>query len=116
MRADIALRAVRLIHTLAWAFFASCIVLLPIAAHAGRFGLAAILVGLVCFEILVLAANHWRCPLTGIAARYTRDRRDNFDIFLPLWLARHNKRIFGALFLAGLVYTAFEWWRHTTVI
>jgi hypothetical protein len=29
-----------------------------------------------------------RCPLTGIAARYTDDRRDNFDIYLPPWLAR----------------------------
>jgi hypothetical protein len=51
----------------------------------------------VLAEVVVLAVNGWRCPLTGVAARYTDDRRENFDIDLPLWLARHNKRIFGAL-------------------
>jgi hypothetical protein len=36
-----------------------------------------------------------RLALTNVAARYTNDRRDNFDIVLPLWLARYNKIIFG---------------------
>ena len=45
-----------------------------------------------------------RGPLTAWAARYTTDRRDNFDIYLPLWLARHNKSIFGALYVAGAVF------------
>jgi hypothetical protein len=58
----------------------------------------------VLLECLVLAANRMQCPLTTIAARYTDDRRDNFDIWLPEWLARHNKRIFGALFAAGVVF------------
>jgi len=57
----------------------------------------------------VLALNRWRCPLTGIAARYTDNRRDNFDIYLPLWLARYNKHIFGLLFAAGLLYTLLRW-------
>ncbi len=38
-------------------------------------------------EVAVLAFNGMRCPLTDLAARYTDDRRDNFDIYLPLWLA-----------------------------
>ena len=46
-----------------------------------------------------------RCPLTDVAARYTSDRRDNFDIYLPLWLARYNKHVFGTLYVAGIVYT-----------
>ena len=49
-------------------------------------------------EVGVLLLNRMRCPLTTIAARYTDDRADNFDIFLPRWLARHNQRIFGTLF------------------
>jgi hypothetical protein len=48
--------------------------------------------------------------LTGIAARYTPDRRPNFDIYLPEWLALHNKQIFGALYVFGLVF-AFARWR-----
>jgi len=45
----------------------------------------------------------------GVAERYTDDRRDNFDIYLPLWLARYNKEIFGVLFLAGVLYTLARW-------
>jgi hypothetical protein len=53
----------------------------------------------------VLLFNRMRCPLTGVAARYTDDRRDNFDIYLPEWLARHNKTIFGTLYVAGVLLT-----------
>ena len=44
-----------------------------------------------------------------MAARHTGDRRDNFDIYLPEWLARHNKSIFGTLYVAGLVVLAWAW-------
>ncbi|MBK6688923.1 MAG: hypothetical protein IPG45_30935 [Deltaproteobacteria bacterium] len=37
-------------------------------------------------------------------------RADNFDIFLPLWLARYNKHIFGGLYVLALVYAAWAWW------
>ena len=113
MRSSTALIVIKLVHTVAWAFFAGCIALLPFVAHAGRFDLVAVLIGFVLLEIIILAANHWRCPLTGIAAHHTSDRQDNFDIFLPLWLAMYNKQIFGFLFLAGLAYTAFAYWRRT---
>jgi hypothetical protein len=99
------LRAVKVVHTVAWTFFASCIVALPVAAWMRRFDVAWILIGLVTVEVLVLLANDFRCPLTAVAARFTDDRRDNFDIYLPLWLARYNKQIFGTLFVAGVVYT-----------
>lgn len=112
MQAATALLAVKLTHTVAWAFFASCVVLLPFAARAARFDLAAVLIGFVGLEILVLAFNRWRCPLTDIAAQHTSSRQPNFDIFLPLWLAKYNKGIFGSLFAAGLAYTVFEWWQQ----
>lgn len=75
----------------------------PVLAWRGQFAVASVLVAIVCAEILVLAANGMRCPLTAVAARYTTDRADNFDIYLPLWLARYNKHIFGSLFVAGLL-------------
>jgi len=99
------LRAVKLVDTLAWAFFAGCIVLLPFAAWSNRFDCALALVVIVMVEVLILAFNGFRCPLTAVAARYTEDRRDNFDIYLPLWLARYNKQIFGSLFAAGTIFT-----------
>jgi len=60
----------------------------------------------VLVEVAVLVANRLRCPLTAIAARYTEDRRANFDIYLPEWLARHNQRIFGSLYAIGVAYLA----------
>jgi hypothetical protein len=108
-RDEARLRTVKLVHTGAWAFFASCVVGIPIAAWQQRFGLAAVLIGLVALESLVLVLNSWRCPLTDVAARYTEDRRDNFDIYLPLWLARYNKEIFGTLYLAGVLWTVLAW-------
>jgi hypothetical protein len=57
----------------------------------------------------VLILNRWRCPLTSVAARYTDDRRDNFDIYLPEWIARHNQLIFGTLYVAGIIFTLARW-------
>ncbi len=105
-----ALRLIKVAHTVVWALFVACIVALPIVVWRNNFRVAALLIAIVTFEVLVLAVNRLRCPLTGIAARYTQDRRDNFDIYLPLWLARYNKQIFGALFAAGTVYAALKWY------
>lgn len=113
MKPSAALILIKLVHTAAWAFFAGCIILLPIAAFLGRFDLATILIGLVTLEIVVLALNRWACPLTGVAARFTTDRSDNFDIYLPLLLARYNKQVFGSLFLSAVAYTAYRWWRQS---
>lgn len=67
------------------------------------------LVGVVSVEVIVLIANRLRCPLTDVATRFTDDRRDNFDSYLPLWLARHNKITFGSLFGVDVVLTAVRW-------
>ena len=104
-----ALRAVKFVHTIVWAFFVGCILAIPAIAWYGRPARAFPLIGIVLVEVLVLLINRWRCPLTGMAARYTDDRRDNFDIYLPLWLARYNKVIFGSLFAAGLLLTLARW-------
>lgn len=66
---------------------------------------------MVLMECAVLAVNRCRCPLTSLAARYTEDRSPNFDIYLPHWLAQYNKQVFGALFVAGLLYAAWMWRR-----
>ena len=103
------LRAIKLLHTAVWAFFAGCIVAIPILALMRRYADALALIGVVMIEVLILAVNGRRCPLTGVAARYTSDRSDNFDIYLPVWVARHNKVIFGLLFLGGALFTLARW-------
>jgi hypothetical protein len=100
---------IKLLHTLIWLFFAGCIVAIPVAGALRQFRWAAALTGLVLVECAVLAVNRGRCPLTDLAARYTEERADNFDIYLPLWLARRNKAIFGTLFVAGALFALGRW-------
>jgi hypothetical protein len=100
-RRPLLLTLIKLSHTIIWAFFAGCIIALPLAGIRRRFGWALALTVAVLLECFIIVANRWRCPLTRLAAQLTEDRTDNFDIYLPTWLARHNKAIFGSLFLAG---------------
>ena len=103
------LAGIKLFHTAIWLFFAGCIVAIPFAGARRQFRLAAVLTGLVLVECAVLAMNRGRCPLTDLARRYTEDRTDNFDIYLPLWLARRNKTIFGTLFAIGELFVLGRW-------
>ncbi len=99
------LRFIKGLHTIVWSFFAGCIIAIPILGLIRRYSQALVLIGVVLIEVLILLANRLRCPLTEVAARYTADRSDNYDIYLPVWLARHNKLIFGLLFLGGTLFT-----------
>jgi len=103
------LRAVKAIHTFVWAFFAGSIVAIPVLALRREYRAAFIFIGIVFVEVLVLLINRMSCPLTGVAARYTTDRRANFDIYLPEWLARYNKEVFGLLYGAGVLLTVALW-------
>jgi len=109
MKPETSLRLIKWIHTIVWAFFAGCILAIPLFAYVGRFDLAMALIAAVMVEVLILAANRMRCPLTGVAARFTDDRKDNFDIYLPLWIARHNKTIFRLLYVGAVMYTFVRW-------
>ena len=100
---------IKVVHTVAWAFFVAAILAIPVTATIGRFDLAAFASGIVLLEVITLALNRWHCPLTPIAARYTTDRRANFDIYLPEWLARLNKQIFGPLYVLAMLYAWICW-------
>jgi len=97
-RRDHRLTVIKILHTSVWAWMAGCIIVLPVAALMRHFGWTLILTLIIVCECAVLAVNRGRCPLTDWAARFTDDRADNFDIYLPNWVARHNKAIFGTLF------------------
>jgi hypothetical protein len=97
------LTAIKLLHTTVWALLAGCILALPITGLKRRFDWAVILTVIIAAECGVLALNAGRCPLTDLAARFTAERTDNFDIYLPIWLARYNKPIFGSLFVINEV-------------
>lgn len=103
------LTVIKAVHTIVWVFFVGCI--LAIWAFAGRaeFFNAALSIGIVFVEVVVLAFNNRRCPLSTVATRYTGDSRANFDIYLPQWLAGHTKSIFGTLYVAGIAFTLARW-------
>ena len=105
-----ALIAVKAAHTLVWWFFVGCILGIPVAAARNDFRAAVFLIALVMLECAVLALNRGRCPLTDLACRFTADRTPNFDIYLPVWVARYNKQIFGPLFVAVSAFALLRWW------
>jgi len=101
---------IKVLHTAVWCFFAGCIVAIPVMGARRRYMGAAVLITFVLAECGVLALNRGRCPLTGLAEKHTDQRAANFDIYLPLWLAEHNKTIFGTLFVAGVVFVLVRRW------
>jgi tetrahydromethanopterin S-methyltransferase subunit E len=103
------LRTVKVTHTVIWVFFVACILAIPLFTALSRFRLAVLCAAIVGVEVAVLLLNGFTCPLTNVAARYTSDRRANFDIYLPEWLARHNKAVFGTLYIAAVFLLVVRW-------
>lgn len=98
---------VKAVHSIIWVVMAfSSVYILYAGITGNRTLLLDISIGLLVIETAVLVANKWVCPLTPIAMRYTADRSDNFDIYLPRLVAKHNKTIFGTIFVLGLLLVA----------
>lgn len=96
--------AVKLIHTVIWIFFASVIFYILYAGIVNKINIYTwIAIALVILEGIVLLIFRMSCPLTIVARKYSDSGKDNFDIFLPNWLARHNKLIFTSIYLLGLI-------------
>jgi hypothetical protein len=104
-----ALVAIKLLHTAVWAVLAGCILALPITGLLHRFHWAIILTVISVAECVVITLNKGRCLLTNLAARLTDERADNFDIYLPNRVARHNKAIFGTLFVVNELIVLWFW-------
>jgi len=86
------------LHTIIWAIMTTANFTAFYLALEGRFnGWFYAALALLSTEIVIILVNSWHCPLTDIMAKYTPERRANFDIFLPEWLARNNIRIFSVL-------------------
>lgn len=95
---------VKTIHTLIWLCFNIVIGYMLYAAIANKIG-PAFWIGfcLVVAEGLVLAIFHFSCPLTAVARKYSDSGKDNFDIYLPNWLARNTKKIYTTLAIVATV-------------
>jgi hypothetical protein len=98
---------IKVLHTAVWLAFNGCFALAAWAGLSGRFD-AWFWVPVACIfaECAILLGNGGRCPMTPLAARYTTDRHDGFDIYLPRWVARHNKAIYGTLMVVVAIAIA----------
>jgi hypothetical protein len=108
MKAASQLTIIKIIHTLVWLFFNVVIFYLFYAVVTNKID-KWVWIGLGCFLIegIVLLIFKNFCPLTVIARKYSDSARDNFDIYLPNWLAKYNKIIyttFLALIILILIY------------
>jgi hypothetical protein len=95
---------VKVIHTLIWLFYNVVIFYLLYAVSLGEINKWVwICLGLIALEGLVLVAFKNFCPLTLVARKYSSSVRDNFDIYIPNWIARHNKKIYTVIVLIAVV-------------
>jgi len=85
---------------LVWLFFNAVLIYLFFAIVRNKID-KWIWIGLGSFvlERILLLIFKNTCPLTIIARRYSNSSKDNFDIYLPNWLAKYNKIIYSALLL-----------------
>jgi hypothetical protein len=94
---------IKLIHTLIWVFFNLVIFYLLYAVIVNKIDKWVwICIGLVLLEGIVLVIFKKMCPVTLIARRYSDSQKDNFDIYLPNWLAKYNKEIYTTIFLVAV--------------
>jgi len=100
---------VKLIHSIIWMFFNLVIFYLYYAAITNKIDKWVwICIGTILMEGLVLLYFKKICPITLVARKYSDSTKDNFDIYLPNWLAKHNKVIYTILFVVVLIFLGFR--------
>ena len=99
---------IKTIHTIIWFFFNVVLFYMAYAVIVNKIDrLVWIAVALILLEGVVLLIFSKMCPLTIIARKYSDSANDNFDIYLPNWLAKYNKQIYTTFFIiivCGLIY------------
>lgn len=109
MKGETKLTLIKSIHTAIWIFFNVVIFYMLYAAIADKLDHWLWLgYGFIALEGLILLTFKSHCPLNLLARRYTRSTQDNFDIYLPSWLARYTKLIYTTIFGIILVITIYQ--------
>ncbi len=109
---------IKIIHTLIWICFNIVIFTMLYLVMVNKMGpVLWIGYGLVFTEGLVLLAFNGVCPLTIVANKFSDASRSNFDIYLPNWLARYNKKIYTTIVIVIAVLTVYRLLtNHTTIM
>lgn len=92
---------IKLVHSILLFLIAFCTVYVFIAAALDHITpLTWMAFGVAVAELLAIAFNEWRCPLTDLAERKGAKVGSVADIFLPQWLSDRLFEIFGIIFFA----------------
>lgn len=103
------LTVIKLIHTAIWLFYNGVIFYLLYAVIINKIDKWVwFCVSAVLAEGMILLFFKWLCPLTILARKYSRSAKSNFDIYLPEWLARHNKLVYTTIFGLAVILLAFR--------
>ena len=109
MRPEAKLIVVKSIHTFIWLFFNVVIFYMLYAVIQDKIDIWLwIGYGLIFLEGITLLAFKFFCPLTLIARKYSDSTKDNFDIYLPNWLARYTKLIYTSIMVIILIITIYR--------
>ncbi|GLU56919.1 hypothetical protein [Dyadobacter frigoris] len=100
---------VKILHTIIWLFFNIVIFYMLYAAVANKLDKYLwACYGLVFLEGTILIIFKNVCPVTLLASNYSRSKKDNFDIYLPNWLARFNKQIYISIVVIIIFITIYQ--------
>ena len=109
MKSETKLVIVKLTHTLIWIFFNVIIFYMLYAVIRDEIGVWFWMgLALVLLEGLTLLAFKFFCPLTLIARKYSNSIKDNFDIYLPNWLAKYTKLIYTSIVVIIILIAAYR--------
>lgn len=109
MQNETKLTIIRIVHTVIWLFFNLVIFYMLYAVIVGKIDYWLwIGYGLFILEGITLLAFKFFCPLTVIARKYSDSPEVNFDIYLPKWLAKHNKAIYTSILVIIIIITIFQ--------
>jgi hypothetical protein len=109
MKSETKLRLIKIIHTVIWIFFNFVIFYMLYAAIANKLDLFLWMgYGFVFLEGLTLLIFKNHCPLNLLARKYTNSSKENFDIYLPSWLAKYTKLIYTTIFVIVCVITLYQ--------
>jgi len=100
---------IKILHTIIWVLFVAVIFYIVYSGLTDSVTTYTwIGIGVILGEGLVLLLFKMYCPLTVIARKYSDSQKDNFDIFLPNWLAKYNKLIFTSIYILGVILVLYR--------
>jgi hypothetical protein len=109
MHSETKLIIVKATHTIIWLFFNVVIFYMLYAVIVNKIDhWLWIGYGLFIVEGITLLAYKFYCPLTVMARKYSSSTKDNFDIYLPNWLAKYTKLIYTGILIVIVIITIYQ--------